>query len=73
MSFTDDRGYQWFASIHGLPLPTWCEQGVHAFLPWQRAYLFTPALKRIPFSLGQQLETVTLVPLSKAPKRSVQV
>ena len=25
MSLGDDRGYQWFASIHGLPLPSWCE------------------------------------------------
>ncbi|MCH8150133.1 MAG: tyrosinase family protein [Planctomycetes bacterium] len=40
MSLGDDRGYQWFASIHALPLPGWCEHGTYLFLPWHRAYLF---------------------------------
>ena len=48
MSVGDDRGYQWFASIHGLPLPIWCEHSVFQppaditllFLPWHRAYLY---------------------------------
>ena len=48
MSRGDDRGYQWFASIHGLPLPVWCEHSRSSspadtallFLPWHRAYLY---------------------------------
>lgn len=40
MSLGDDRGYQWFASIHGLPLPIWCEHRALLFLPWHRAYLY---------------------------------
>ncbi|MFL5896901.1 MAG: tyrosinase family protein [Solirubrobacterales bacterium] len=38
----DDRGYQHWAGIHGLPLPKYCAQahGQPAFLPWHRAYLY---------------------------------
>jgi tyrosinase len=38
----DDRGYQYLAGIHGLPLPMYCDQahGRPAFLPWHRAYLY---------------------------------
>lgn len=45
----DDRGYEWFASIHGLAFPSWCEhgrvvgneyQGALLFLPWHRAFLY---------------------------------
>lgn len=36
----DDRGYQYWAGIHGLPLPEWCQHGTHLFLPWHRAYLY---------------------------------
>jgi len=38
----DDRGYQYLAGIHGLPLPAYCDQahGQPAFLPWHRAYLY---------------------------------
>ncbi|HET8955215.1 MAG TPA: tyrosinase family protein [Solirubrobacterales bacterium] len=38
----DDRGYQHWAGIHGLPLPMYCSQahGKPAFLPWHRAYLY---------------------------------
>lgn len=44
----DDRGYAWFASIHGLPLPVWCEHSRFQppvdlsllFLPWHRAFLY---------------------------------
>jgi tyrosinase len=38
----DDRGYQYHAGIHGLPLPMYCNQahGTPAFLPWHRAYLY---------------------------------
>jgi tyrosinase len=40
---TDDRGYQYFAGIHGLPLPVWCDingHGTPTFLHWHRAYLW---------------------------------
>jgi tyrosinase len=38
----DERGYQYLAGIHGLPLPMYCDQahGRPAFLPWHRAYLY---------------------------------
>jgi len=38
----DDRGYQHWAGIHGLPLPMYCAQahGKPTFLPWHRAYLY---------------------------------
>ncbi len=38
----DDRGYEYFAGIHGLPLPIGCENahGTPYFLPWHRAYLY---------------------------------
>ncbi len=38
----DERGYQYLAGIHGLPLPFYCDQahGQPAFLPWHRAYLY---------------------------------
>ena len=38
----DDRGYQYFAGIHGLPLPIGCDNahGTPYFLPWHRAYLY---------------------------------
>ncbi len=38
----DDRGYQYWAGIHGLPLPDWCDKFGHGkptFLHWHRAYL----------------------------------
>ena len=35
----DDRGYQHWAGIHGLPLPMYCQHGTTLFLPWHRAYL----------------------------------
>jgi tyrosinase len=40
---TDDRGYQYFAGIHGLPLPAWCDRYGHGkptLLHWHRAYLY---------------------------------
>jgi tyrosinase len=42
LSIKDDRGYQFWAGIHGLPLPMYCDQahGKPAFLPWHRAYLY---------------------------------
>jgi tyrosinase len=36
----DDRGYQYWAGIHGLPLPEFCKHGSPLFLPWHRAYLY---------------------------------
>lgn len=38
----DDRGYGYYAGIHGLPLPISCENahGTDYFLPWHRAYLY---------------------------------
>lgn len=37
---SDDRGYQAWAGIHGLPLPISCTHNSHLFLPWHRAYLY---------------------------------
>lgn len=36
----DDRGYQYWAGVHGLPLPVHCQHGSPLFLPWHRAYLY---------------------------------
>ncbi len=36
----DERGYHYFAGLHGLPLPSFCEHGTLLFLPWHRAYLY---------------------------------
>ncbi len=36
----DDRGYQFWAGIHGLPLPSYCKHESELFLPWHRAYLY---------------------------------
>ena len=36
----DDRGYDFFASLHGLSLPVWCQHGTPLFLPWHRAFLY---------------------------------
>ncbi len=37
---SDDRGYQHWAGIHGLPLPISCAHNSPIFLPWHRAYLY---------------------------------
>lgn len=41
-ALSDDRGYQYHAGIHGLPLPKYCKiaHGQALFLPWHRAYLY---------------------------------
>ena len=42
MAIGDDRGYSFYAGIHGLPRPIGCDNA-HAspyFLPWHRAYLY---------------------------------
>jgi tyrosinase len=36
----DDRGYQAWAGVHGLPLPISCTHHNDLFLPWHRAYLY---------------------------------
>jgi tyrosinase len=36
----DDRGFEYWAGIHGLPLPISCWHGSLLFLPWHRAYLY---------------------------------
>lgn len=36
----DDRGFQSWAGIHGLPLPISCVHHRELFLPWHRAYLY---------------------------------
>lgn len=42
MDIGDDRGYQYWAGVHGLPLPIGCRNahGTPYFLPWHRAYLY---------------------------------
>lgn len=42
LRWSDDRGFQRWAGVHGLPLPSYCDQahGQPAFLPWHRAYLY---------------------------------
>ena len=37
---TDERGFDYWAGIHGLPLPISCEHHTALFLPWHRAYLY---------------------------------
>lgn len=39
-AINDDRGYQRWAGIHGLPLPISCTHHTELFLPWHRAYLY---------------------------------
>lgn len=39
-ALADDRGYGYWAGIHGLPLPISCKHGNPLFLPWHRAYLY---------------------------------
>lgn len=45
MTLPDERGYGYFAGIHGLPLPISCRHSPrnvvdYLFLPWHRAYLY---------------------------------
>lgn len=40
MALTDERGYAYFAGLHGLPLPVECFHGSPLFLPWHRAFLY---------------------------------
>ena len=36
-SIRDERGYGYFASLHGLPIPGYCPHNTLLFLPWHRA------------------------------------
>jgi tyrosinase len=36
----DDHGYQYWAGVHGLPLPKSCRHNSPLFLAWHRAYLY---------------------------------
>jgi tyrosinase len=36
----DERGFGYFAGLHGLPLPNSCPHNTLLFLPWHRAYLY---------------------------------
>jgi tyrosinase len=40
MSISDERGFSFWAGLHGLPLPKYCEHHTDLFLPWHRAYLY---------------------------------
>jgi tyrosinase len=40
LGLADDRGFEYWAGIHGLPLPISCVHGTPLFLPWHRAYLY---------------------------------
>lgn len=59
----DDRGYAFYAGLHGLPLPAYCQHGTLLFLSWHRAYLYfferalTDALRR---ARGDQTVSVSL-------------
>jgi tyrosinase len=54
---SDDRGYQFHAGVHGLPLPKYCKiaHGRPLFLPWHRAYLYVFEL-----ALIRQVPTASL-------------
>ena len=57
MDIGDDRGYAYWAGIHGLPLPIGCRNahGTPLFLPWHRAYLY-----RIERALRDQVPNAML-------------
>jgi tyrosinase len=40
MSLPDERGFEYWAGLHGLPLPMYCTHHTPLFLPWHRAYLY---------------------------------
>ena len=40
LGLADDRGFGYWAGLHGLPLPISCTHGSLLFLPWHRAYLY---------------------------------
>ena len=40
MDIGDDRGWQYWAGVHGVPLPMFCQHHTALFLPWHRAYMY---------------------------------
>jgi tyrosinase len=54
-AISDDRGFNHWAGIHGLPLPMYCQHHTNLFLPWHRAYLYFFEL-----ALQDQVKGVTL-------------
>jgi tyrosinase len=57
LGLSDDRGYQFHAGRHGLPLPKYCNlaHGQPTFLAWHRAYLYD-----FEMALRDQVPDVTL-------------
>ncbi len=53
----DDRGYDFFAALHGLSAPIWCQHGTALFLPWHRAYLYYFELA-LQTRLGQRFTVI---------------
>jgi tyrosinase len=39
-AISDDRGFQYWAGIHGYPLPIYCQHGTPLFAVWHRPYLY---------------------------------
>jgi tyrosinase len=74
---SDDRGYQRWAGVHGLPLPMYCDQahGFPVFLPWHRAYLyrFEQALRDtghdVMLPWWDWTKTTTVPPAYEEPER----
>jgi tyrosinase len=54
MALNDNRGYEYFAGWHGVPLG-WCQHHDPLFLPWHRAYLYW-----LELALQSQVPGVTL-------------
>ncbi|MGC1852664.1 MAG: P-loop NTPase fold protein [Solirubrobacterales bacterium] len=55
MRVMDDRGYQHWAGIYGLPLPMYHQGGSIGFLPWNRAYLMLFEMSLQEFEPGVAL------------------
>jgi tyrosinase len=54
-AISDDRGYQYWAGIHGYPVPIWCQHGTPLFAVWHRPYLYL-----FEKALQDQVKGVTL-------------
>jgi tyrosinase len=54
-AINDDRGFQYWAGIHGYPLPVWCQHGTPLFAVWHRPYLYL-----FEKALQDQVKGVTL-------------
>jgi tyrosinase len=55
MAIGDDRGWQHWAGLHGLPLPMYCQHHTPLFLPWHRAYLYYLELTLKEFEITASL------------------